>query len=198
MDDYFTVFGLPRKLALDEGELQRRFYDLSRRCHPDFHQAGTAAEQAAALGASARVNRAYRALREPLSRVEYLIALEDGSDASEGARDTPVAPPELLAEMMDVQEALEETRAAGLDANGRAALDAQRQRLCARYNAEYEAIVSRMADWDAAEEGAATRRALLAWFRQRLATRAYLGTVIGDLREALGEDDDRHGAHRRH
>jgi molecular chaperone HscB len=197
MDDYFSVFGLPRKLVLDGDELQRRFYDLSRRCHPDFHQGGTAPEQAAALGASAHVNRAYRTLREPLARVEYLIALEDGSDAGEGARDKPVTSPQLLAEMMEVQEALDEARAAGLDANGRAALGAERQRLRARYDAEHDAIVHRMADWDAGEDGEA-RRALLAWFRQRLATRAYLGTVLGDLGEALGEDDDRHGAHRRH
>ena len=58
MPNYFEVFGLPRKLSLDLQELQRRFYDLSRRHHPDFHQTAGAEAQAAALEASALVNRA--------------------------------------------------------------------------------------------------------------------------------------------
>ena len=39
MSDFFTVFGLPRRLAIDAAALQRRFYELSRQRHPDFHQA---------------------------------------------------------------------------------------------------------------------------------------------------------------
>ena len=35
-------------------------------------------------------------------------------------------------------------------------------------------------------------------FKQRLAARAYLGTVIDDLTQALGEDEGSHVAHRRH
>ena len=68
MSDYFEVFGLPRKLQVDLEALQRRFYELSRRHHPDFHQGENAATQAQALEASALVNRAYRALRDPVAR----------------------------------------------------------------------------------------------------------------------------------
>lgn len=195
MDDYFAVFGLPRRLGLDGGELQRRFYELSRIHHPDFHQSGTAAEQAAALAASARVNRAYRALRDPLARLEYLIALEEGREGREGAADRPKAPPQLLAEMLEVQEMIEEARAAGLDENWRARLGEARSTLRAGEEAEEEAILGRMADWDAADGPG--RRGLLGWFRERLATRAYLRTVIADLGAALGEDDS-HDSHRRH
>src|SRR5207249_680978 len=67
--DHFEVFGLPRRLAIDTAELQRRFYELSRRYHPDFHQAAPPEEQARALEASARLNAAYRALRDPIARV---------------------------------------------------------------------------------------------------------------------------------
>ena len=69
MSDFFEVFGLERRLAIDVAALQRRFYELSRRWHPDFHQAAAPAEQARALEESARVNAAYRALRDPLARV---------------------------------------------------------------------------------------------------------------------------------
>ena len=44
--DHFEVFGLPRRLRIDGAELQRKFYELSRRYHPDFHQAAPAERQA--------------------------------------------------------------------------------------------------------------------------------------------------------
>src|SRR5213083_2291080 len=116
--DHFEVFGLPRRLAIDTAELQRRFYELSRRYHPDFHQAAPPEEQARMLEASARLNAAYRALRDPIARVEYLVRLETidghGPSRSKEGRETkegdetvdghgpsrsnvkPKAPPELL------------------------------------------------------------------------------------------------------
>jgi molecular chaperone HscB len=196
MDDYFAIFGLPQRLALDEGDLRDRFYELSRRHHPDFHQSGTEAERATALAESARVNRAYRVLRDPLARVEYLISLEDGRDRRESGADKAAAPPALLAEMLEVQEMLQEAKAAGLPEEMRGRLREERERLVAREEAEREAILRRAGEWDAAAEAAVDRRDLREWFKQRLATRAYLRTVIGDLGEALDEGND--GSHRRH
>jgi molecular chaperone HscB len=196
--DYFTVFGLPRKLGVDGEALQRRFYELSRQHHPDFHQGAGAERQAEVLGQSALINRAYRALREPLARVEYLIALEEGREAREGATDKPKAPRELLEEMMEVQEALEEAKAEGLAGEAGTRLREERRRLEERYAAEAAAIVARSADWDRLVDEGGDRRPLLEWFKQRLATRAYLRTVIDDLSEALGEREDQHVSHRRH
>ena len=196
--DYFTVFGLPRKLVLDAPALQRRFYELSREHHPDFHQGEAAARQAEALAQSAMVNRAYRALRDPLSRVEYLIALEEGREVREGATEKPRAPRELLEEMLEVQEALEEAKAEGMGGEAAGRLREERARLEARYAAEAEAIVGRGAEWDRLVEEGGDRKALLEWFKQRLATRAYLRTVIDDLSDALGEREESHVSHRRH
>jgi len=165
MSDYFEVFGLPRKLQVDLEALQRRFYELSRRHHPDFHQGADAAAQAQALEASALVNRAYRALRDPVARVQYLIALEEG------------------------REVREET-------TGR--LRAERQRLENRRRAEETALIAAATEWDAAVDAGQDRAPLLGRFKQRLAARAYLGTVIDDLTQALGEDEGSHVAHRRH
>src|SRR5512145_2105671 len=101
MDDYFAVFGLPRKLGIDAAALQRRFYELSRRHHPDFHQAAPADEQARVLEASARVNAAYRMLRDPIKRVQYLVRLEESGDSAPEGAETDgrkeAAPPDLLA-----------------------------------------------------------------------------------------------------
>jgi molecular chaperone HscB len=196
--DYFTVFGLPRKLVVDASALQRRFYELSREHHPDFHQGAAAARQAEALAQSAMVNRAYRALRDPLSRVEYLIALEEGREVREGATEKPRAPRELLEEMLEVQEALEEAKAEGMGGEAAGRLREERTRLEARYAAEAQAIVGRGAEWDRLVEEGGDRKALLEWFKQRLATRAYLRTVIDDLSDALGEGEESHVSHRRH
>lgn len=198
MTDYFTVFGLPRKLTVDADALQRRFYELSREHHPDFHQGTDAVRQAEALARSALVNRAYRALRDPLPRVEYLIALEEGREVREGASEKPKAPRELLQEMLEVQEALEEARAAGMTGEGADRVREERARLEARYAAEAEAIAGRAAEWDRLVDGGGDRKPLLEWFKQRLATRAYLRTVIDDLSDALGEREEDHVPHRRH
>src|SRR2546428_4018482 len=130
--DHFEVFGLPRRLALDTGELQRKFYELSRRYHPDFHQAAPPEEQVRALEASAGLNAAYRTLRDPIARIEYLVRLEEGRDTKEGATVKPKAPPELLEEMFEIQEALAEAKAGGLDEGRRAARRVPRHRLMAR------------------------------------------------------------------
>src|SRR2546425_3497567 len=106
--DHFEVFGLPRRLAVDTAELQRKFYELSRRYHPDFHQAAPPEEQVRALEASAGLNAAYRTLRDPIARIEYLVRLEEGRDTKEGATVKPKAPPELLEEMFEIQERSEE------------------------------------------------------------------------------------------
>jgi molecular chaperone HscB len=197
MTDFFEVFGLERRLAVDVAALQRRFYELSRRWHPDFHQAAPAAEQARALEESARVNAAYRALRDPLARVEYLVRLEEGRDTREGAAVKPKAPPALLAEMFEIQEVVEEARSGSLDDATRATLREQRDALSARV-AEAEARIAGplSAAWDRATR--AERPAALAALKEALATRAYLRTVVDDLDAALGEDTkEPHAANRR-
>ncbi len=198
MPNYFEVFGLPRKLSLDLQELQRRFYDLSRRHHPDFHQTADALAQAASLEASALVNRAYRTLRDPLARVEYVIALEEGREVREETSAKPKPPVDLLAEMLEVQEALQEAKSEGLTAEAAARLRTERDRLEARRRAEETAVTEAAAEWDSAVDRGADRQPLVDRFKQRLAARAYLRTVIDDLSQALGEDAETHVAHRRH
>jgi hypothetical protein len=179
MDDYFEVFDLPRKLQVDLDVLQEMFYELSRRHHPDFHQMAGPVGQAVALQRSALV-----------------IALEAGQ--GEAAAGQPQAPMDLLEEMLDVQEALEGAKASGLDGQATHQLLRARQGLIERQVAGEAAMTERFAEWDRAIDAGDDRTPLLQWFKQALATRAYLGTVIDDLSEALGEDQDNHVSHRRH
>jgi molecular chaperone HscB len=198
--DHFEVFGLPRRLAIDAAELQRKFYELSRRGHPDFHQGAPPERQAEILVASARLNAAYRALRDPIARIEYLVRLEEGRETREGATVKPKAPPELLAEMFEIQEALQECQSGqpgGLDAAARETLGAQRERLRARYEQEESRLRGPLSQaWDAA--GPAERPGALTAFKESLAVRAYLRTVIDDIDQALGGTQEGYVSHRRH
>ncbi len=198
--DYFEVFGLARKLQIDEEELQRRFYQLSRRVHPDYFQTATPAEQARSLEQSALINRAYRTLRDLVSRVEYLIQLEAGRETKEGAGIKPQPPMDLLEEMLEIQEALQEAKTAGLDETTRRRVGDERARLAERRKAEEVALLELAREWDATEDGRGDgdRKPFLDRMKQALATRAYLNTVINDLSEALGEDAHTHVSHRRH
>lgn len=199
MLDYFAVFELPRKLQIDGEELQRRFYELSRRVHPDFFQTATPAEQARSLERSAMINRAYRTLRDLVSRVEYLIQLEEGRETREGATAIkPLAPVDLLEEMLEVQEALQKAKAGGLDDATRRRLAEERARLSERRRAEEASLLQLAREWDSALDGDGDRTALLERMKQALAARAYLNTVINDLSEALGEETHTHVSHRRH
>ncbi len=199
--DYFAVFELPRKLGIDVRELERRFYELSRRVHPDFFQTGTPAEQAGSLERSALINRAYRTLRDLVSRVEYLIQIEEGRETREGATVgiKPKPPTDLLEEMLAVQEALQEAKGGGLDEGARRRLGEEQARLVDRRNAEEQSLEALARQWDALADGnGGEGKALLERMKQALAARAYLNTAINDLSEALGGEPPAHVPHRRH
>jgi hypothetical protein len=100
----------------------------------------------------------------------------------------PPAPPELLEEMFEIQEALAEAGGA-LDETTRKTLQAQRERLRSRLQDEEARLTGALSTaWDAATE--AERPRLLDAFKRALASRAYLRTVVEDLGQALGDDED--------
>src|SRR5499425_1702337 len=107
--DYFTCLGFPRRLTIDLSTLETKYYELSRAFHPDFYQNKSEEERAISLGNSAMLNTAYRTLRDPIQRAEYLLDLEAGS-----AKDIRTSPPaDLFEEIIELQEVLDEYRAAG-------------------------------------------------------------------------------------
>src|SRR5207245_6634996 len=105
--DYFTFFGLPRKLNLDSADLEQRFRALSRLFHPDYFYNATPAERRASLERSSYLNDGYRTLRQPAARIEYLLKLEGlaPKGSAEAARQVP---PALLEEVFALNEELDE------------------------------------------------------------------------------------------
>jgi molecular chaperone HscB len=120
--DYFAFFGFPRKLNLDTAALEKEFYALSRRLHPDVFGQADARERAWSLEQSSMLNDAYRTLKDPIKRTEYLLRLEgieleeQSKQATEKARSTgelkkQIVPPDLLEDVFELNMHLEELRA---------------------------------------------------------------------------------------
>jgi molecular chaperone HscB len=180
--DHWAVLGLERRLALERPDLERRFHALNRRFHPDYFRLRSPEEQAVSLDDSAAVNAAYRTLRDPVGRVEYLLELSGKGLGTAGQARPPA---DLFEEIMELQEARQELEAAGPDAPAelRERLAGARTDLEARREQTQAELVTLFPRWDAADE--AERERLLGQMRDILATRAYLGTILRDLGSAL-------------
>src|ERR1700751_3344480 len=107
--DYFAIFGLPRKLSIDLSWLEQKFLQLSWKLHPDNFVNASEPERELSLKKSSELNDAYRALRDPLARVGYLLEIE--GERKEG-QTKQQAPPELLEEVFELNESLDELREA--------------------------------------------------------------------------------------
>ena len=180
--DHWAVLGLAWRLGLERADLERRFHELNRRFHPDYFRLRSPGEQAISLENSAAVNAAYRTLRDPVGRLEYLLEREGMALGTAGQASPPA---DLFEEIMELQEARQELEAAGPDAPDelRSRLEAARAELEERRRGTEAELVALFPGWDAAPE--AERRRLLGRMRDILATRAYLKTILRDLGATL-------------
>src|ERR1035437_876706 len=119
--DYFSVFGLEPKLNLDLPALEHEFHRLSRKLHPDRFARALDNEKQWSLADTALLNDAYRTLKDPLRRTEYLLKLLGAELRAEDDRQkgkSAGAPADLLEEVFELNMQLEEMRAARADFTG--------------------------------------------------------------------------------
>ena len=195
--DFFTTFSLPRKLQLNLSALEKSFYAQSRKLHPDRFAAKPQAEQDAALAASSALNDAYRTLREPISRTEYLLSLEgiqleEQSRAatdlakSTGTEKKQVAPPDLLEEAFELNMALEEMRM-DPDPNTRKDLEAAREKFTTMLAESQSQLETLWSQWDAAIDNSneaakdTAKQAMVALLNRR----SYIRNLVRDVNSAL-------------
>lgn len=188
--DYFAFFGLPRRLGLDQQDLERRFRDLSRKFHPDYFYNAPPAERLASLERSSYLNDAYRTLRNPAARIEHLLAIEGLPPVKSEGEGNAKVPPALLEEVFALNEELDEIRegrGSGADpARLRERLEAARQPI-ERKREEHERQLQELATrWDSQQSaGAADKRATLDALRERLLERNYINNLLASIdREA--------------
>jgi molecular chaperone HscB len=189
--DYFAFLGLPRKLLIDSQDLERRFRALSRKFHPDYFYNATSAERLASLERSSYLNDAYRALKNPVSRIEHLLAIE-GLPSARSEEGTAKVPPSLLEEVFALNEELDEIRE--LRESGEvsdkllARLATARKPIDAKRDEHERQLLELSARWDSQERApAAEKQATLAALRERLLERNYINNLLATIeREGSG------------
>ena len=197
--DFFSVFGLEPRLNLDLPALETEFHRLSRRVHPDrFARAGEN-EREWSLADTALLNDAYRTLKDPIHRTEYLLKLEgaeigeehagkEPGNARKGQKDPSRVPADLLEEVFELNMQLEEMRMARKmgeeDPQLQADLEKAKVKFEGLLGAVDEDLRAQWKVWDAGDS--ASRLAAQKTMVALLDRRRYLSNLVRDVTEVLG------------
>jgi molecular chaperone HscB len=187
--DYFAIFELPRKLWIEMSVLEQKFLQLSWKLHPDNFVNGTEQERELSLKRSSELNDAYRTLRDPIARVEYLLAIE--GERKEGEKKQQ-APPELLEEVFELNESLDELREAKASGGDLAGLKARLesaeknfQEKLGEVDGELQAAARK---WDAVlKADHAERKKVMARLNELLNRRSYIRNLVTNVAKELAE-----------
>jgi molecular chaperone HscB len=203
--DYFSFFALPRKLNLDVAALEKDFYTLSRKLHPDLNAGTGSQEQEWSLEQSSLLNDAYRTLKDRIKRTQYLLHLEgveleeQSKTATEQARATgamkkQIVPPDLLEEVFELNMQLEELRMNKKMGDDDPALieeiGKQKLSLEAKHEALVDELQSQWKDWDTLidrgqDATAAERVQVTGKLVDVLNRRNYIRNLVRDVNEAM-------------
>jgi molecular chaperone HscB len=202
--DYFTFFGLPPKLNIDVPALEKSFYQLSRKLHPDLNAGAGTQEQEWSMEQSSLLNDAYRTLRDPIKRTEYLLHMEgveleeQSKSATEQARISgetkkQIVPPDLLEEVFELNMQLEELRANKKVGDEDPALVAeigkQKVSLAAKHEALLQELQTYWKGWDSLIDRSPDATAERAQVRNKMVDvlnrRNYIRNLVRDVNAAL-------------
>ena len=192
--DYFSVFGMAPRLDLDLGSLEHEFHRLSRKLHPDRFARARENEKQWSLADTALLNDAYRTLKDPIHRTEYLLKLhgaEIGEEAAAGGKDRKDpsrVPADLLEEVFELNMQLEEMRMDRKMGEEDSALQASLEQAKAKFEGLLDGVDQDLrTQWQAWDEGdAATRKTAQNTMVALLHRRQYLSNLVRDVTETLG------------
>ena len=183
--DYFALFDMPRKLWIEMSGLEQKFLQLSWKLHPDNFINATEQERELSLKRSSELNDAYRTLRDPIARVEYLLAIEGHRKEGEKKQQ---APPELLEEVFELNESLDELREAKASGADLAELkerleSAERnfQEKLGEVDAELQSVAKEWDDALDANVAEAARKSLMSRMNELLNRRSYIRNLVTNV-----------------
>ena len=194
--DYFSVFSLEPRLDLNLSALESEFYRLSRKLHPDRFARALENEKQWSLADTALLNDAYRTLKDPLHRTEYLLKLHgaemgraaDPNGASTNGNGVSHVPADLLEEVFELNMQLEEMRMARKMGEDDPALQASLEEAKEKFDALLKAVDldlrAQWKNWDAGNES--VRQAAQKHMVALLDRRRYLSNLVRDVNEVLG------------
>lgn len=187
--DYFAMFEMPRKLWVEMGVLEQKFLQLSWKLHPDNYVNATAEEREISLKRSSELNDAYRTLRDPVARVEYLLAIEG---ARKEGQNKQQAPPELLEEVFELNESLDELRAARASGGDTVALQkrlaTEEKNFEGKLNEVDRQLQAAAREWDNAIDAKADevrRKTLMSKLNDLLNRRSYIRNLVVNVQKEL-------------
>src|SRR5438105_9951808 len=185
--DYFALFEMPRQLWIEMSALEQKFLQLSWKLHPDNFVNATEQERELSLKRSSELNDAYRTLRDPVGRVEYLLGIEGARKEGEHKQQ---APPELLEEVFELNESLDELREAKAARSDLAALRSRLESAEKNFQeklGEVDAQLQTAAhEWDAAlQADSATRKKVMAKLNELLNRRSYIKNLVANVQQEL-------------
>ena len=188
-EDFFALFGLPRKLWIEMNALEQKFLQLSWKLHPDNFVNATEQERELSLKRSSELNDAYRTLRDPVARVEYLLAIEG---ARVEGKNKQQAPPELLEEVFELNESLDELREAKASGSDTDALKRQLESAEKNFQgklAEVDGELQTAAkEWDATVDAGTeetNRKNLMTKLNDLLNRRSYIRNLVVNVQKEL-------------
>jgi len=187
--DYFAIFELPRKLWLEMSLLEQKFLQLSWKLHPDNFVNASPEEREISLKRSSELNDAYRTLRDPVGRVEYLLAIEG---ARKEGHNKQQAPPELLEEVFELNESLDELRdvksSGGETASLKHRLEAARKNFEGKLSEVDSQLQAVAREWDKAIDAKADeaeRKQVMAKLNELLNRRSYIRNLVVNVQKEL-------------
>ena len=189
--DYFAIFGLPRKLWMERDALEQKYLQLSWKLHPDNFVNATEEERERSLRRSSELNDAYRTLEDPVARVEYLLSLENMRKEGEHKQQ---APPELLEEVFELNESLDELREAKSAGSDLASLKSRLESAEKNFGEKLGEVDAQLQvtarEWDDALDRNAddvARRKIMGRLNELLNRRSYVRNLVVNVAKELGE-----------
>jgi molecular chaperone HscB len=190
--DYYSVFSLVPALGLDLGMLEHQFHKLSRKLHPDRFARAAENEKEWSLADTALLNDAYRTLKDPIRRTEYLLKLHGAEIGEEHAgkdrKDPSRVPADLLEEAFDLNMQLEEMRMAKNTGDSDPDLQARLEQAKKKFDGLLDDVDNDLhAEWKVWDSGnESTRLDSQKKMVSLLDRRRYINNLVRDVTETLG------------
>jgi molecular chaperone HscB len=108
LTNYFQLFHLPQRFALDRAALDTAYREVAARVHPDKFAGAAQAERRVSMQWATAANEGYAALKSPLKRAMHLLAL---AGHETGVHSNTAMPGVFLMQQMQWREALADARA---------------------------------------------------------------------------------------
>lgn len=185
--DYFALFEMPRQLWIEMNGLEQKFLQLSWKLHPDNFVNASETERELSLKHSSELNDAYRTLRDPVGRVEYLLGIEG---ARKEGQHKQQAPPELLEEVFELNESLDELREAKASGGDLAALKSHLESAEKIFQKNLDEVDTQLQaaarEWDAAlQADSAARKKIMTRLNDLLNRRSYIRNLVASVQKEL-------------